>query len=86
MNACKDIVSQVDALPPLPDTALKIMSEHGDNVLEYIEEALGELPEVPKESSWAGMACLYLSYAVELWASSAAEEIEFAEEEEGETA
>ena len=50
-------------------TASNTMNEHGDDVLDYIEENLGELPEVPKASSWSGIACFYLSYAVELWAS-----------------
>lgn len=51
--------------------ALQTMSQHGDFVLHYIEEALGELPnphEVFEGLTWSGMACFYLSYAVELWA------------------
>ena len=56
--------------------ALKTMSEHGDDVLQYIDDAVGELPGVPKDSSWAGMACFFLSYAVELWASSIEDELE----------
>lgn len=45
------------------------MAEHGDDVLEYIENNLGELPDITGES-WQGMAVLFLSCAVELWASS----------------
>jgi len=45
------------------------MSEHGDDVLQYIEDQIGELPPVPTGESWSGIACFYLSYAVELWAS-----------------
>jgi len=56
--------------------ALKVMSEDGDDVLQYIEDALGELPEPPKNTSWSGMACFYLSCAVELWASSVESELE----------
>ena len=50
--------------------ALRTMSEDGDDVLQYICDQMGELPAIDNETSWAGMACLYLSYAVELWASS----------------
>lgn len=45
------------------------MATHGDEVLNYIVEQLGELPAVPKFESWRGMARLFLSTAVELWAS-----------------
>ena len=47
----------------------KTMSEYGDNVLEYIEESLGEIPQPKNAISWSGMAVFYLSTAVELWAS-----------------
>lgn len=61
------------------------MANHGDEVLDYIVEQLGELPAVPKFESWRGMACLFLSTAVELWAGSVMgqlEELELEEEEE----
>ena len=48
--------------------ARETMSEHGDDVLEYVEASYGELPEPPKGSSWSGIAVHYLSCAVELWA------------------
>ena len=48
--------------------AIKTMSDNGDDVLQYIEDCIGELPLVPKGTSWGGIACFYLSYAVELWA------------------
>lgn len=51
--------------------ALRTMSDYGDEVLQYIEDIIGELPdwrETYEEISWRGMACFYLSYAVELWA------------------
>lgn len=47
----------------------KTMSEQGDNVLEYIENAMGEIPQPQNATSWSGMAVFYLSVAVELWAS-----------------
>jgi hypothetical protein len=37
--------------------------------MEYIQDQLGELPEIPADTSWSGIACLYLSCAVELWAN-----------------
>lgn len=48
--------------------AIQTMSEHGDDVLEYIENNIGELPSPPKDTSWSGLAVFYLSFAVELWA------------------
>lgn len=50
--------------------ARNTMAEHGDDVLQFIEDALGELPAVPDGESWSGIACFYLSYAVELFASA----------------
>jgi len=44
------------------------MNRHGDDVLDYIQDALGELPAPADDESWSGMACHYLSTAVELWA------------------
>ena len=55
--------------------AARMMAEEGDNVLQYIQDALGELPKPSDDESWGGMACFFLSYAVELWASSVEEEI-----------
>jgi len=49
--------------------ANETMLNHGDDVLEYIEQQLGELPEIPKGESWSGIAVFFLSYAVELFAS-----------------
>jgi hypothetical protein len=50
--------------------AAQTMAEHGNDVLDYIEGELGELPTVPPSTTWSGMAVHYLSCAVELWASS----------------
>ena len=47
--------------------AAQTMSEHGDEVLDYITDILGELPKPADDESWSGMACFYLSYAVELF-------------------
>lgn len=52
------------------------MSEDGDEVLQFIEDQLGELPAHRSDISWAGLACFYLSTAVELWASSVESELE----------
>ena len=51
-------------------TALECMHSHGDVVLDYIDEALGELPAPPKGETWVGMAVFYCSLAVELWVGS----------------
>ena len=50
--------------------AAQTMARHGDDVLQYIQDALGELPKPSDDESWSGFACFYLSAAVELWASS----------------
>ena len=50
--------------------ALDTMCQHGDNVLQYIDDTLGELPTVPSDIGWSTLACRYLSIAVELWAAS----------------
>jgi|13_taG_2_1085334.scaffolds.fasta_scaffold22232_4 hypothetical protein len=51
--------------------AAETMAEHGDDVLQYIQDVAGELPKPNDSESWSGMACFYLSYAVELWVSDA---------------
>lgn len=48
--------------------ARKTMSEHGNEVLEFIETSFGELPQVPQGESWDGIAVFFLSVAVETWA------------------
>lgn len=55
--------------------AAETMSKHGDDVLDFIENQLGEIPPPPKDSSWSGMAVYYLSTAVEAWAYNVEEEI-----------
>lgn len=67
-------------------TAAETMAEHGDIVLDYISDRLGELPPPGDQTSWRGMACHFLSIAVELWASEAASILESADEPEAEDA
>jgi len=61
--------------------AAEIMHEHGNDVLNYIEQATGEstpdlLAHIVKDGdSWAGIRCVILSYAVELWAGDALAQI-----------
>ena len=59
--------------------AAKVMAEHGDAVLEYIEQYTGELPTPPKGKSWSGIAVFYLSQAVEIWVTGAYYELELLE-------
>ena len=61
--------------------ARETMNEFGDDVLDYIEEVLGEVPKTMRNESWSGMACFYLSLALELWASSIEEDLASAIEE-----
>jgi hypothetical protein len=50
-------------------SALDTMHEHGDDVLEYIEDCYGEVPTYEDEPAWSAWACYYLSIAVELHCS-----------------
>lgn len=60
--------------------AARTMAEHGDDVLQYVQDNYGELPKPGDDESWGGMACFYLSCAVELWAMGALDEIEALDE------
>ena len=61
--------------------ALSTMQQHGDSedgVLQYLEDNLGEIPTPPAgvdALSWGGLACMYVSTAVELWAASVEDEL-----------
>jgi len=55
--------------------ARQTMSEHGDTVLQAIEDNYGELPQPQAGESWSGMAVFYLSCAVELWAHGIEDEL-----------
>ena len=48
--------------------ANKVMAEHGDDVLEFLED-YEALPDYPQGMNWQGMAVLFLSCAVELFCS-----------------
>ena len=50
--------------------ANKTMAEHGDDVLEFVQEHLGEVPNPDTDTSWMERACYYLSMAVELFCQS----------------
>lgn len=63
--------------------ALKTMALHGDDVLQYIEDASVELPSVAGQG-WSQMACTYLSAAVELWACNVESQLEEFEPEDAE--
>jgi hypothetical protein len=64
--------------------ANQVMTKHGDDILDYIKEAMGELPSIDCKS-WSGITVLMFSTAVELWAGSIYEELaEILEEQEGE--
>jgi len=54
-------------------TAAQTMAKYGDDVLQYIQDQLGDLPTPDNDVSWSGLACFYLSYAVELWAGQFAD-------------
>ena len=47
--------------------ATQTMAEHGNDVLDFINDAYGELPKPADDESWSGMAVFYLSLAVELF-------------------
>lgn len=65
--------------------ARETMGEHGDDVLQYIEDQMGELPAVPSGESWSGIAVFFLSVAVELWASATLSELENHDQDSDET-
>ena len=56
--------------------ANETMTKHGDDVLQFIDHHIGELPQCDDNQSWSGMACFYLSYAVGIWASNVEPELE----------
>ena len=64
--------------------AIETMAEHGDDVLAYVEDALDPMLDV-SGMSWGGVACHFVSCAVELWASSVEDELEEALENLGES-
>lgn len=61
--------------------ALRTMSDHGDDVLQCIDDMLGEMPAPDANDGWGGMACRYLSLAVELWACAVMDQLVDLEQE-----
>lgn len=55
-------------------TAREVMHEHGDRVIEYIYDVLGEVPL--KVETYSGMCVHFLSMAVELLAQQVLDQIE----------
>lgn len=55
--------------------ALETMAEHGDDIFDYIDVD-GDPSELPLRVSWSGMACYFVSRAVELWAGNTMHRIE----------
>jgi hypothetical protein len=50
-------------------SASQTMAEHGDDVLDFLQDTTGGLLYPPQDSSWSQFACFYLSRAVELWSA-----------------
>ena len=64
--------------------AANTMGGHGDDVLDFIEDIYCEIPWPNNDTSWSGIACYFLSMAVELWCCGVEDEIiEALEELEG---
>lgn len=58
-------------------SARETMNEHGDDVLEYVDDNGGEMiPGKDDYRSWHALAVFYLSQAVELWAYGLEDELE----------
>ena len=55
--------------------AIRTMGEHGDNILDYIRDGVGEIMWPSLDESWGSMACYFVSLAVELWAMNVEDEI-----------
>jgi hypothetical protein len=55
--------------------ATATMAKHGDEVLQFIEDHYGDIPQQREVTSWAGIAVYYLSVAVELYADVALREL-----------
>jgi len=57
------------------------MAEHGDDVLNFLQEVSGELPEHDNDISWNAIAVHYLSKAVELFCAINSELEDWEDEE-----
>ena len=61
--------------------ALATMDEYGDDILDYIDNIYGEIPEpVDKGISWSARASYYVSIAVQSWSLSAHDELKYSNE------
>lgn len=56
--------------------ATQHMAEYGDDVLEFLEGELGEIPQPKSGVSWGELASFYLSYAIKLWCSDFADALD----------
>ena len=63
------------------DDASRVMEEHGDAVLQYLEDEIGEVPPIGK-LGWSGYKCCLLSAAVEAWAILVLDQLECYEPED----
>ena len=63
-----------DLAHPLPQRP-GAHSVNDADLLQFIEDACGEIPKLPETTSWSGVAVFYLSAAVELWASGIHDEL-----------
>ena len=57
-------------------TALDTMQEYGDDILDYIQNCYDPFAADLRSQSWAGLACHFLSAAVEMWAGEAHSSLE----------
>lgn len=58
-------------------TALATMNEHSNEIFDFIQEQIGELPQVPdRYQHWAGMASFYCIVAVEAWCQQFSNELD----------
>lgn len=50
--------------------AIETMSESGDEIFDFLDAHLGEIPPPTGDTplSWGGLACHFVSSAVEVWA------------------
>ena len=51
------------------NTARDVMHKYGGEIVEYIQDAIGELPAPNESTTWGHICTQYYSLAVELWCS-----------------